>query len=170
MLFFTVLGLATALAALASRLGAPTLETWPARMRAGMAVGLLLFGADHLATPARYLAMLPEAVPFPGFVVAFTGLCEIAGAVGLLVPRFRRLAGLMLALYFVCVFPANIRNALTGGAGVEGLSGAPAWYFHARLLFQPLAVWWALRSAEVIDWPAVARRRPGGGATAVREG
>ena len=161
MLFFAILGLATALATLGSRLGAQTLATWPARMRAGMAFGLLLFGADHLATPALYLAMLPEAVPFPRSVVAFTGLCEIAGAFGLLVPRFRRLAGSMLALYFVCVFPANIRNALTGGAGVEGLSGAPAWYFHVRLLSQPLAVWWALRAAEVIDWPAAARRRGG---------
>ena len=162
MLFFAVLGLATALAALASRLGAPALATWPARMRAGMALGLLLFGADHLATPARYLAMLPDAVPFPSFVVAFTGLCEIAGAFGLLAPRFRKPAGAMLALYFVCVFPANLRNALTGGAGVEGLSGAPAWYFHLRLLFQPLAVWWALRAAEIIAWSAAAPRRRGG--------
>lgn len=158
MLFFAVLGLATAFAALASRFGAPFLGTWPARMRTGMAIALLLFGADHLATPGRYLAMLPGAVPFPGFVVAFTGLCEIAGAFGLLAPRFRKPAGVMLALFFVCVFPANIRNALTGGAGVEGLSGAPAWYFHLRLLFQPLAVWWALRAAEVIAWPAVPRR------------
>jgi uncharacterized membrane protein len=164
MLFFAVLGLATGAAALASRLGAPGLATWPARLRLGMAAGLALFGADHLASPARYAAMLPDALPVPDAIVAVTGLCEIAGAVGLLLPRFRRLAGIMLALYFVCVFPANIRNALTAGAGIEGLSAAPAWYFWARLLFQPLAVWWALWSAEAIAWPAAGRgRRDRGG-------
>lgn len=159
MLFFAVLLLGTGLAALAGRLGAPWLGTPAARMRAGLALGLLVFGADHLLSPARYLAMLPPALPFPEFVVTFTGLCEIAGAAGLLVPRLRRLAGVMLGLYFLCVFPANIHNALNAGAGIEGLSALPAWYFRARLALQPLAIWWALRAAEVIAWPAPPRRR-----------
>jgi uncharacterized membrane protein len=127
-------------------------------MRIGLAAGLLLFGADHLLTPARYLAMLPPALPFPDLIVAVTGLCEIAGALGLLAPRLRHLAGWMLGLYFICVFPANIRNALAAGAGIEGLSALPAWYFWLRLVLQPLAVWWALRAAEVIAWPAPRRR------------
>jgi hypothetical protein len=48
-------------------------------------------------------------VPRVGY---FTGACEILGAVGLGVPRWWRLAGIMLAIYFVCVFPANIQNAV----------------------------------------------------------
>jgi uncharacterized membrane protein len=54
----------------------------------------------------------------------------------------------MLAIYFVCVFPANIKNAIDG-LNVEGLPQA-GWYYWGRLLFQPVAVWWSLRAAEVI--------------------
>jgi uncharacterized membrane protein len=97
--------------------------------------------------------MLPDVVPWKPETVLFTGLCEIAGGLGLLVPRLRRLAGVMLAIYFVCVFPANIQNALNGGAGLVGLPAAP-WYYWVRLAFQPLVIWWALRAAEVIAWPA----------------
>jgi uncharacterized membrane protein len=154
MAFFALLLAGTLLAALAGRLGLPGLAAWPARMRLGLALALLLAGADHLANPWRYLPMLPGFVPLPRETVLFTGFCEIAGALGLLVPRFRRLAGIMLAIYFVCVFPANIRNAIEGGAGVAGLPAA-AWYYWARLPFQPLVIWWALRAAEVIAWPAL---------------
>jgi uncharacterized membrane protein len=84
-------------------------------------------------------------------MVLFTGAAEVAGGLGLLVPRLRRLAGALLALYFVAVFPANIHNALNG-LSVEGLPQAQ-WYYWVRLAFQPLAIWWALFSAELTRWP-----------------
>ncbi len=40
-------------------------------------------------------------------LVVVTGLCEIAGGVGLLVPQTRTLAGILLAVFLVAVFPAN---------------------------------------------------------------
>lgn len=147
----------TSLAALAGRSGVPGLADWPARMRLGLAVALWPAGADPLANPGRYLPMLPGFVPHPPGTVLFTGLCEIAGGFGLLAPRLRRLAGLLLAVYFVCVFPANIKDALDGGAGLEGLPVA-GWYHRVRLCLQPLAIRWALRAAEVIAWPAPGRR------------
>lgn len=157
MMFFALIALVTLLAWIAGRLGAPGLGDWPARMRWGLALPLVFAGVDHLVTPGRYLAMIDGMLPFAREVVLLTGLCEIAGAAGLLVPATRRLAGIMLAVYFVCVFPANIRNALAG-LSVDGLPAA-AWYYWLRLAFQPLVIWWALRAAEVIAWPA-ARRRP----------
>lgn len=157
MLFFAVVVVVALLAALAGRSGVPGLAGWPACLRPGLAVALWLAGADHLANPGRYLPMLPGFVPDPSGTVLFTGLCEIAGGVGLLVPRLRRLAGLLLAVYFVCVFPANVKNALDGGAGLDGLPAA-TWYYWVRLCLQPLAIWWALRAAEVIDRPAPGRR------------
>jgi uncharacterized membrane protein len=119
-----------------------------ASMRWGMSLALLLAGADHLKNPQRYLPMMPAFLPLHGVLVAFTGVCEIAGGLGLLVPPVRWLAGVMLAVYFVCVFPANVNVALTGGR-VEGMPQAH-WYYWVRLLFQPLVVWWALFAAEVI--------------------
>lgn len=149
MLFFGLIAAITLLAALLGKAGIADLKDWRASMRWGLAAALMFAGIDHLVMPGRYLPMLPQAVPFPAAVVLLTGLCEIAGAIGLLVPRTRRLAGIMLAIYFVCVFPANIRNAVHG-VTVEGLPTA-AWYYWVRLLFQPLVILWALHASGVID-------------------
>jgi uncharacterized membrane protein len=65
----------------------------------------------------------------------------------------------MLALYFVAVFPANIKNAIEG-LSVEGLPEA-AWYYWVRLPFQPLVIWWSLYAAAVIDWPRRRAASPG---------
>lgn len=120
-------------------------------MRVAMALALWFFGADHWVHPDRYLAMMPPWVPLHLELVLFTGAAEIAGGIGLLWSTTRPLAGLMLAIYFVAVFPANLHNALNGLA-VEGLPQA-SWYYWLRLPFQPLAIWWALFSAQLIRWP-----------------
>jgi uncharacterized membrane protein len=151
MLFFALLLLLTLLAI-------PLSKSWPARMRVAMALALCFVGGDHWANPQRYLAMMPPWIPLHLELVLFTGAAEIAGGLGLLVPRFRKAAGLMLAIYFVAVFPANIHNALNGLA-VEGLPQV-GWYYWLRLPFQPLAIWWALFSAQAIFWPFA--RRSGG--------
>ncbi|HEX2199415.1 MAG TPA: DoxX family protein [Burkholderiales bacterium] len=150
MLFFALLVVLTSLAI-------PLVRGWPARMRLAMALALFFAGSDHWINPQRYLAMMPPWIPLHLELVLFTGAAEIAGGLGLLVPRFRQAAGLLLAIYFVAVFPANVHNALNGLA-VEGLPQA-AWYYWLRLPFQPLAVWWALFSAELIRWPFVGRSR-----------
>jgi uncharacterized membrane protein len=144
MLFFVLL-VVLALLAIAVARG------WPARMRLAMALALFFVGSDHWVNPHRYLAMMPPWIPLHLELVLFTGAAEIAGGLGLLVPKFRQAAGWMLAAYFVAVFPANLHNALNGLA-VEGLPQA-GWYYWARLPFQPLAIWWALFSAELIRWP-----------------
>ncbi|WP_454759219.1 DoxX family protein [Caulobacter segnis] len=110
------------------------------------------FGVVHVVAPHGFLAIMPPGVPLPREVVIFTGLCEIAGAIGLLVPRTRRLAGIMLALYAVCVWPANIWHAF-GGVAVPPLPSS--WWYHGPrlLLLQPLFIWAPLWAAGVIDWP-----------------
>jgi len=148
MLFFALL-LVLALLAI------PLSKTWPARMRLAMALALLFAGSDHWINPQRYLPMMPPWIPLHLELVLFTGAAEIAGGIGLLWARTRRLAGWMLAVYFVAVFPANIHNALNGLA-VDGLPQA-SWYYWLRLPFQPLALWWALFSAQLIRWPFAER-------------
>lgn len=111
----------------------------------------LAAGVLHLAAPGPFVSITPPWVPFPEQVVALTGLAELAGAFGLMVPRLRRAAGIGLALYAVCVFPANIQHAMDSLGRPEALSGL--WYHVPRLLLQPVIVWWALWAGEVIDWP-----------------
>ena len=118
--------------------------------RCVLAALYLAAGALHLMVPGPFLGIMPVWVPLPSSVIHLTGLAEIAGAVGLMIPRFRRAAGIGLALYAVCVYPANIQHAindLTTGTGL------PLAYHLIRLPLQPLIVWWALWVGNVIDWP-----------------
>jgi uncharacterized membrane protein len=121
------------------------------RVRAPLALFYVGFGVLHLTAAPSFVAITPDWVPHPALVVAFTGVCEILGGVGLMIPITRRVAGFMLALYAVCVFPANIHHALDH-VSVPGLPSS--WWYHApRLAFQPVLVWAALFAGGVIDWP-----------------
>jgi uncharacterized membrane protein len=138
-----VLIIATALARLAGSVGVPTLRDGAAAVRVGLAVMFGFTAAAHFNSMRDDLIrMVPPAVPNPAFMVTFTGICEIAGAVGLLVPRTRRLAAAGLILLLVAVLPANIHAAI---AGVE-LRGAPPTPLIPRIALQLLfivLVWWA---------------------------
>ena len=124
-------------------------------LRIALAAVYLAAGVGHLLLTDKFLAIVPDWVPFPRAVVLVTGVCEIAGAIALFTPRWRYLAGIMLALYAICVYPANIKHAL------EGIAVSPwldSWWYHGpRLAFQPVFIWWALFAGNVIDWPF---RRP----------
>jgi uncharacterized membrane protein len=112
-------------------------------------------GLAHFTETDRFLLIVPSWVPEPRLVVQITGACEIAGAVALLTPKLRRAAGLMLALYALCVLPANIKHAV-GGVSVPGLPDS--WWYHGpRLALQPVLIWLALYSSSVVDWPFCAR-------------
>lgn len=112
----------------------------------------LIAGIAHIRSPGGFLQITPHWVPWPREVIFFTGLCEIAGAIALLaIPRLRYAAGIGLAAYAVCVFPANINHAINDIAiGGRHLSW---WYHGPRLAFQPVFVWWALWAGGVTDWP-----------------
>jgi len=109
-------------------------------LRWALTVFYFAAGVLHIVLPAPFLRIMPDWVPFPAFVLFATGLCEIAGAIGLQLPAWRRAAGIGLALYAVCVFPANIHHAyldLSTGTGL-GL-----WYHVPRFFLQPVLVWLA---------------------------
>ena len=111
----------------------------------------LAAGVLHLLVPGPFLTITPGWVPFPLEVIRLTGAAEIAGAVGLMVPRLRRAAGWGLAAYAICVFPANIKHAIDSLQQAHPLLG---WSYHApRLALQPVIVWWALWCSGVTDWP-----------------
>ena len=111
----------------------------------------LYAGYLHVVRPHFFLPIMPAWVPAPRQMVIGTGLCEIVGAIGLVLPRFRRTAGILLAIYAVCVFPANIKHALD--YILLGRGHAALWYHIPRLLFQPVIVWWSLFVGGVVDWP-----------------
>jgi uncharacterized membrane protein len=119
-----------------------------------LALFYLAAGAFHLALPEPFLAIMPSWVPQPELVVAITGLAELAGAAGLLQPwsqGLRRAGGWSLALYALCVWPANFQHLINDlGRIDQGLGLA---YHVPRLAFQPVLIWLALWVSKATNWP-----------------
>lgn len=129
------------------------------RTRAGLRVALVLLyavaGYAHVRSPHGFEQIVPDWVPWPHQVVLATGVAELFGAAGLLIPRVRYWAGVGLAAYAVAVYPANIKHAVDHVA-IAGM--ALGWGYHLpRLLLQPVLVWAALFAGRVVDWPFKAR-------------
>src|SRR5262249_46426652 len=110
-------------------------------------------GIAHLAVPDVLLTITPDWVPFAPQMIFVTGLCELAGAAALVTRPLRRWAGIALALYSLCVWPANIKQALDGIV----IPHIPdSWWYHGpRLAMQPVIIWAVLFGAGVIGWPFV---------------
>jgi uncharacterized membrane protein len=121
---------------------------------------LLLAGTGHLTfARAEFQAQVPPWLPLdPDLVVVASGIVELVlGLALLLVPRRARpLVGIVVAAFFVAVFPGNIAQWAEGRDGF-GLDTDAARAI--RLLFQPLLVIAALWSTGA--WTAIGRRLRG---------
>jgi uncharacterized membrane protein len=120
-------------------------------MRWIMAVFFIAGFGAHLYAAPSFGKIVPDWMPFPHETVLITGVLELLGGVGLLIPRLRWWAGLMLAIYAIAVWPANMKHAFEHVA----LTYIPdSWWYHGpRLALQPVIAWWALFCAGVTDWP-----------------
>lgn len=131
-------------------------------VRAAMRWAIALFysgaGIAHLIAPDKLLSITPSWVPFPAQVILLTGVFEIAGSIALLTKPLRWWAGITLAIYALCVWPANFKHALDA---IDLPYVSSSWLYHApRLAFQPVIIWWTLYGARVIDWPFGTSRAP----------
>jgi uncharacterized membrane protein len=118
----------------------------------------------HLLAPAPFVGIVPGWVPWPVAVVALTGVAEGLGAVALVQPwsvALRRAGAVGLALYALCVWPANVNHMLIDLARTDG-GGLPLAYHIPRLAAQPLLMWAALWAGGVVDWPFGRARRSAG--------
>ena len=95
---------------------------------------MFLFTASAHFTSMRetLVRMVPKSVPYPRQMVLFTGICEIFGAIGMLIPVLQRAAGIGLILLMLAVLPANIRAARSAVT----LGGQPATSLWLRVPMQ----------------------------------
>jgi uncharacterized membrane protein len=113
-----------------------------AKLRVALATMFLLAASGRLASPETLLAMIPASWPLRYEALYVSGLFEVIGAIGLMVPGLRRPAGLGLALLLLLVFPANVNVALHN-LQIEGYPGSSL-YQWARLPIQAGLMWLAL--------------------------
>ena len=131
------------------------------RVKTGMRWLLTIFmvasGLNHFRAPAVYSGMMPQVLPWPLALVYISGVAEIAGGLGLVLPATRRLAAWGLVVLLLAIFPANLNMAINHlPLGDRVLSPLALWL---RLPLQlPLIAWayWftrperpALTSAQV---------------------
>ena len=112
-----------------------------------MSVVFVAAGVLHFVWPERYARIVPPFLPSPLALVYLSGVAEILGGLGVLVPALRVWAGRGLVALLVTVFPANVYMALAPAAAGMGI--APVWlWLRLPLQFALIAwVWWATRAA-----------------------
>jgi len=110
--------------------------------RLALAVFFIIAGVNHFRSPDVYLSMMPPWLPWPEMLNFVSGAAEIAGGVGVLHPRARRIAGWGLIALLVAVFPANLHVALNGWPEMH----VPQWVLWARLPVQLLFIAWVYQS------------------------
>ncbi len=109
---------------------------------ASAAILYIVAGALHFIETGVYLRIMPPYIPWHLFMVRLSGICEILGGLGLLLPRTRRAAAWGLVALLIAVFPANIYMAMNPiDTGAESIAPVLRW---GRLALQPLLIWWVL--------------------------
>jgi len=102
-----------------------------------LALFFILAGANHFRTPAIYLAMIPPGLPHKEVLNAVSGVAEILGGIGLLMPGTRRAAAWGLILLLIAVLPANVYVAMRGHMDGLNVSRTVLWW---RLPFQAVFI------------------------------
>ena len=111
--------------------------------RAALGTAFVVAGTLHFVFPGYYRLIVPPYLPSPAALVAISGVAEIAGGLGLLLPRFRRSAGVGLILLLIAVLPVNLEMLQR-----HRMSGGPGWQevlLWLRLPLQGILIWWTWR-------------------------
>lgn len=110
-----------------------------------LVIALFFFagGIAHFVVADFFTMAMPDYLGYHKELVIISGVFEILGAIGILLPQTRLLAGYGLIALIVAVYPANVNMALHP----EKYKDIPELFLYIRLPFQFLFVWfvwWAI--------------------------
>jgi uncharacterized membrane protein len=103
----------------------------------------LVAGSLHFLRPKPYVAIVPDALPRKREIVFASGVAELAGGAGVLVPGTRRLAGWWLIATLLAIFPANVNMAVNA----DRFRVVPEPLLWVRLPLQGALIAWVWRAA-----------------------
>jgi uncharacterized membrane protein len=143
-------------------LGVRLLSSWREAGLVAVVIMFLFTGATHFTGMKHdYAAMLPSPLSGNLGIIYLTGALQIAGAVGLLIPRTRRIAGICLVLLLVAMFPGNVYAALNE-VPFRGEPPTSLWLrTPIQLLFIGM-VWWTsvMKPLEKVEAPPAEQSTP----------
>jgi uncharacterized membrane protein len=99
----------------------------------------LVAGSLHFLKPAIYMQIMPPYIPWPLFMVYFSGFCEVAFGLLLVLPKYSQWAAWGLIALLIAIFPANLHMALNP----ETFPQIPKVALLARLPLQLVFIAWA---------------------------
>lgn len=117
-------------------------------LRVLLALGFIAAGVLHFVKPAPYLAIMPPWLPAHALLVQISGVAELAGGIGLLLPRWRRAAGIGLIVMLIMILPANVQMLLNYQA--RGAPSTEIVLLWLRLPLQLVLIWavWRVSRSE----------------------
>ncbi len=108
-----------------------------------MACMLLFTAIGHFVYTKGMILMLPPIIPAKKLVVYFTGIVEVAAAIGLLLVPFRHVTAVLLIVFFLLLLPANIYAAINRVNYQAGdFTGEGVRYLWTRIPLQLLFIEW----------------------------
>ena len=119
------------------------MNLWRRIALALLAIFFIAAGLNHFLHAAFYVRIVPPWLPAHVLLVQISGVCEILGGIGLLVPSLRRYAAIGLIALLIAVFPANVQMAQHPGLYAD-IGSALLFYLRLPLQIAIIAwVWWA---------------------------
>lgn len=109
-----------------------------------LALFFVTAGVLHFVFTPGYTDIIPAWLPWPRMLVIVSGLCEIAGGLGVLWPPTRRWAGYGLIALCLAVLPANVQMLLDAQAAGDSAAWIAALWL--RLPLQVLLIAWIWRA------------------------
>ena len=95
-------------------------------------------GIAHFQDPKWFEPIVPDILGDPTFWVLVTGGMEIGLGLGLIIPRTRKYSGMLMALFLVAIYTANL-NMWINDVPLEGRTFATIWHV-LRLVGQVLMI------------------------------
>jgi uncharacterized membrane protein len=126
--------------------GVHALASWQDSARYALVIMFVFTATAHFNQMKHDLArMIPAYFPRPLLIIYITGVLELLGAAGLLLPQFRSLAGICLIALLVWMFIANV-NAAQRGVTLRGKPPTPLWLRAPMQVLFIALLWWSTRA------------------------
>lgn len=110
----------------------------------GMSVFIIFTGLSHFKFQKGMTLMIPDFIPAKLFWVYFTGILEIAAGIGLMISSIREITAILLIVFYILVFFANINSSKKNVNIFKGDYSGPgmAYLYKERIPMQIILIAW----------------------------